>query len=113
MSRDVLFLLPRAFEKDGRQKFCPPCALIEGFLSWHPDVAERLDVRRVDFPRPRTPVVERLGEGRQNCPVLILAEDAPDGPGVQVTETGVRYVDDGAPIARYLAERYGKASPLP
>ena len=65
MERDVLFLLRPDFRDaaQGEQPFfCPDSALVEGLLSFYPQLRQRLDVRYVDFPRPRPAIVALLGE---------------------------------------------------
>ena len=40
-----------------------------------------LDVRYVDFPRPRMEILSLIGEANQSCPVLVIADGPP--PGVE------------------------------
>src|SRR5687767_8369656 len=69
MTRDILFLLnPRFVAETGARQFCPDTMMIEGVLACFPDLRARLDVRYVDFPKPRKPIVEILGEERQGAP---------------------------------------------
>jgi len=54
MEKSTLFLLKPGFRDDnGGPFFCPDCAAVEGFLKYAPEVEIQLDVRRIDFPRPR------------------------------------------------------------
>jgi hypothetical protein len=73
-----------------------------------------LDIVRVDYARPRRVLVERLGEGHQNAPTLILAQAAPDsGPHGEIqSANGLSFLSDARPITRWLADRYGLAAPL-
>ncbi|WP_245863776.1 DUF3088 family protein [Caulobacter mirabilis] len=116
--KDRLFLLPAtgfenpALEDDlGRGWFCPPCAMVEGFLAAFPHVREQLEVAYVPFPRPRRPVVDLVGEAHQGLPLLILAEPA-EGEGIE-TAGGLTFISDEKAILRYLGRRYGAAQPLP
>jgi len=69
----ILFLLNPGFTVQGSGPFfCPECALIEGLLSYYPQLARELDVQRVDFVRPRLAVASLLGEANQACPALVF-----------------------------------------
>jgi hypothetical protein len=73
-----LFLLKADFKDesrgDGKRYFCPDCVLIEGLLSYYPRLAKELEVKYVNFARPRQVLVDLLGEGNQSCPVLVLED---------------------------------------
>lgn len=114
MAKDTLYLLKPNFEKDGAQRFCPDCAMMEGYLATYPALREALEIVYVDYARPRTVLVERLGEDHQNAPTLILAQAAPDaGPHGEVQSAkGLSFLTDARPITRWLADRHGLASPL-
>lgn len=72
MIRDTIFLLKRSFSSEaGTAQFCPDCMLIEGVLAAHGDRMGSVKVVHVDFPRPRTGLVEIVGEDRQGCPCLV------------------------------------------
>lgn len=78
MTPPILFLLPPGFEDPAYgegQFFCPDCLMMEGWLAVNPEAAAQLDVRRVEFPRPRTAIIELIGEERQACPVLIISPE--------------------------------------
>jgi hypothetical protein len=95
-----LFLLKMPFE-DGPDQlwFCTHCALIEGALKVNPHWEEKVDVRRIDFPKPRTELVQILGEDKQWLPVLVLPNK----------ET----ITDPVGITNYLANNLGGAAPHP
>jgi hypothetical protein len=114
MARDTLYLLNPVFEKDGQIRFCPDCAMMEGYLATYPQLREALDFVYVDYARPRADLVERLGEGHQNAPTLVLAEATPDaGPHGEIqSANGHSFLTDARPITRWLAERHGLAAPL-
>ena len=42
-------------------------------LASFPDLAGNLDVERVEWPRPRHPVIAAVGEANQSLPLLVLA----------------------------------------
>ncbi len=73
---EKLFLLKADFldltRGDGKRYFCPDCALIEGLLSYYPRLTSELEVKYVNFARPRQVLVDLIGEENQSCPVLVL-----------------------------------------
>ena len=112
MTRDTLFLLPPGFLDNGRREFCPECAEIWGFLHYFPAIRETLDIRYEEIAHPRAGLVALLGEGRWNCPTLVLAPDAPymDHQDVKISN-GRSYLGSARAIARYYALRFG--TPVP
>ncbi len=107
--KDKLFLLKPDFidpQFPGRRFYCWHCALIEGVLSAFPDLAERLEVERVAWPRPRKAVISVLGEENQSLPLLVLAE----GESSRF-QTGIfgklAFIDDRDKILAALSERHG------
>lgn len=110
MSRDTLFLLPPGFADRGERQYCPECAEVWGYLAYYPAIRETLDIVYQPVAHPRSGLVARLGEGRWNCPTLVLRADAPDGPGVQTTG-GARYIDSARDMARYWSSLFGTALP--
>ena len=110
MTRDTLFLLPPGFKDRGERQFCPECAEIWGVLAYYPAIRETLDIVYQPVTHPRPALVDRLGEGRWNCPTLILAPESPDAPDQGVSQ-GHRHLGSARGIARYWAERFGTARP--
>lgn len=115
MIRDKLILLDVGFsdpEFPKQRFYCWHCVLMEGLLSCYPEMAKSLDVQRISWTRPRQALVDLIGPGSQSVPVLILADDAPDG-----LETGSfrgrRYVNDKDAILLALSVRYGIDDPHP
>lgn len=110
--RDTLFLLPPGFLDHGRREFCPECAEIWGFLHYFPAIRETLDVRYEEIAHPRAGLLALLGEGRWNCPTLVLAPDAPhqDFQGIDRVN-GRAFIGNARDIARYYALRFG--TPVP
>ena len=110
MAKDILFLLkPFRNPKAGPDVyFCTECASLEGLLSYHPELKNTVEARRIVFEKPRQEVVDLLGEALQSSPVLVLAEDSKTkAPDIQVSpKTGRRYVAGFRPIADYLAAAY-------
>ena len=103
---DQLFLLKPFFAdaSAGQGLFhCPGSCRVEGLLSFYPFLRARMQVHYLDFPKPRTPLPDLLGPDHQSCPVLVLGDEAKDGPGVSRSPTGRRFVADSDAIAKYLA----------
>lgn len=111
-ARSILFLLAPGFDDGGRREFCPECAEMWGFLHYFPAIREALDIRYEGLAHPRAGLVALLGEGRWNCPTLILDATAPslDHPSVRVAN-GRAYIDSARGIARYYASLWG--TPVP
>ncbi|TYC63677.1 DUF3088 domain-containing protein [Rhodobacterales bacterium] len=99
---DRLYLLEPGFEDPaypGKTFYCWHCALMEGILASFPDLAARLDVRRIAWARPRRELVELLGEDNQSLPVLVLSEGG--------------LINDKDAILAALTERHGFPHPHP
>ncbi len=99
---DQLFLLKLGFKDPaypGKTFYCWHCALMEGVLSSFPELAGRLEVQRISWPRPRQELVDLLGEAHQSLPVLVLAEGG--------------FIDDKDAILAALTERHGFPHPHP
>jgi hypothetical protein len=81
--RPVLFLLEPDFPDPAIGEgpwYCPHCAQVEGLLAMYPQLRARLDIRRVDFAKPRSAIVEFLGPEVQSCPMLVLPLGTPTPP---------------------------------
>ena len=114
MERDVLFVFKPGFTDRGVTWFCPYSAQVVGFLSYYPEVRATLDVREVDFTRPRQPLVELVGEEHQAPPLLVLATAAEPEPVSRVTigrANGRALVEKTIEILRYLAATRGVPGP--
>ncbi|MEM8651193.1 MAG: DUF3088 domain-containing protein [Pseudomonadota bacterium] len=115
MERDKLIILKPDFQDPAypdQTFYCWHCALMEGLLSCYSDMANKLDVQRISWPKPRQELIDLVGPENQSVPILILADDAPAG-----LETGSfngrRFVDEKDAILRALSIRYGIADPHP
>jgi hypothetical protein len=93
MRKPILFLI-RPDTHPGRPQgwFCPDCAIVEGMLGYYPQLRAALDIRQVDFPRPRAAIVEMVGETFQDCPCLLLDPSA--GPPESPVVNGWRVVTE-------------------
>lgn len=115
MRRDKLFLLRPGFEDPaypGQQFYCWHCALIEGVLASFPELANRLDVERVAWPRPRNSVIAVVGKENQSVPLLILAEGQTSPYQTGLFE-GRAFISDKDNILTALSERHGFPNPHP
>lgn len=112
--RDTVFLFKPGFTDQREHWFCPYSAQVVGFLHYFPEARVTLDVREIDFPKPRTEVVELVGEDFQSLPVLVLAPGASVPGELQeevVTSKGHRVISDTKAILRYLAITRGLPQP--
>ncbi len=112
MEKDTLFLL-RPVDSPDDAYYCPDCAFIEGVLAYYPFLRNLLDIRYVDFPRPRPAIVAEIGDEHQDSPVLIISEDRTI-PNLKVEikmARGRYFINDPRGIAAYLAEMYGVGRP--
>ncbi|MEY9179924.1 hypothetical protein ABIG06_001843 [Bradyrhizobium sp. USDA 326] len=115
MTRDRLFLLRPGFEDPtfpGRRFYCWHCALIEGVLASFPALAEKLDVERIPWPRPRQAVIALVGEENQSLPLLVLATGA-TSPHQTGSDHGRAFIADKDAILAALSERHGFPDPHP
>lgn len=110
VKRPILFLLPPDFldPEEGEGPYvCPHCMAVEGLLSVYPVLRRSLDVRYVPFIRPRTEIIELLGEAHQSCPVLVLPVGAVSSVAAQESVAGRLVFKGEHAIAEALAEAYG------
>lgn len=112
--KDQLYLLRPGFMNAGiGPLYCSDSAPVEGVLSFFPDLRKSIDVHYIEFPRPRSVLVEALGEERQSVPVLILApgralrKDMPEAK----TARGRSFFNDERSIRQYLSLQYGLPTP--
>lgn len=114
-NRDRLFLLRPGFADPafpGKIFYCWHCALMEGILASFPDLAARLDVERIAWPRPRHDVIALAGEENQSLPLLVLA-DGETSPHQTGTHEGRAFISDKDAILAALSERHGFPLPHP
>lgn len=110
MKKPILFLI-RANSRADRPEgwYCPDCALVEGVLNYYPQLRTAIDVRHVDFARPRSVIVDEIGEAYQDCPCLLLdpgigPSDLPLVNGWRVVSENTKRLLDTLPL---LAEGVG------
>lgn len=113
MNQDTLYLIRHDFLDNGKAYYCPGCAEVLGLLEFYPALKQRLEIRRVDFARPRPELVALLGEENQSCPVLVLAAEPVNPPAhLKIRHANGRaFVADAREIGEYLAHVHGIGLP--
>jgi Protein of unknown function (DUF3088) len=107
--KDELYLLSPGFYNAGMGPlYCGDSLPVEGMLSFFPQLRSLLDVHYLDFPRPRAPLVNSLGEAHQAIPVLILADEREiaDEELTPLEANGKRFFADERSIRRYLSAQH-------
>lgn len=102
--KPILFLLEPAFEDGqlpGQRFFCRHSLLLEGALSAIEGLSEKLDVRRIGFPRPRREVIAEIGEHDQSLPKLVLPQGVHSDHASGVHDAR-QYVSGAEPILATL-----------
>ncbi|KAB7615406.1 DUF3088 domain-containing protein [Amylibacter sp. SFDW26] len=107
----ILYLLKTSFTDEayeGEQFFCPYCIHVEGVLSAFPVIRETIDVRYVDFAKPRGALPDFAGDTNQSCPQLILpnGDDAYSGKYSVDGENGTKRIDNTIAILDYLSDSF-------
>lgn len=113
--RNRLYLIRPGFQHESRGPFyCPGCVELIGLLESYPALKARVDVRFVDFPRPRAELVALLGEANQSCPVMILADDStpPSSCDFVRQANGFSFIEGPREIGTYLARLHGTGLPF-
>jgi hypothetical protein len=115
MGKHILILLNFWHEEDGAGPYyCPDCATVEGFLSYSPEIRENIDIRRVDFQKPRKEIVDLIGPLNQNSPVLILDEESNIPSNAKTSlETGKAFFSDVFEICNFLGQEFDCVRPHP
>lgn len=85
---------------------------MEGLIASFPDMASKLDVLRIAWPRPRDTLTKILGPNNQSLPVLILADSPPEGI-LAKTYNGISFINEKDTILQALSLIYGIPAPHP
>jgi hypothetical protein len=107
--KDQLYLLRPGFMNAGMGPlYCSDSAPVEGVLSFFPQLRDLLDIHYLEFPRPRAPLVEALGEQNQSLPVLILAPNRKlKDKDLEPTQANDKvFFTDESSIRHYLSTQY-------
>ena len=116
---DKLFLLNPNFTDESIGKpdqlfFFPHNAMMEGILQYFPTLKDQLDITYLNFPRPRKPLIELLGEKHQGTPVLIIDRENVDLSNLNVQETNGRFFIHGTKsIVAHFSRVFGISIPHP
>ena len=113
---DTLFLVKPGFQDPafpGKDFYCWHCALIEGVLASFPELAAKLVVKRVDWPRPRTEVIEAAGAEHQSLPLLLLDTDSQPAGDAGQPAAQLSFIADKDAILKALSDRHGFPHPHP
>ena len=113
--KDRLYLLKPDFVTDGAKQFCSECAMVEGMLSFYPQLRQAVDVKYVGFAKPRPEIVSELGPEHQSSPCLVVADPqraAQLAPHVKLqSSNGKAFVNDPHLVCDYLAHTLGTGRP--
>jgi hypothetical protein len=102
--KDKLFVLRPGFDDKGVSYFCPFSAQVIGFLDYYPQVRDSVELIELEFPKPRKPLVELIGEEHQSAPMLVLTGEPVSVPDVKISEANShKFVEKTIEILRYLA----------
>jgi hypothetical protein len=102
MTDRLLLLNPGWTDDQGGPWYCPPGAIVEGVLAFHPFLRDRLEITYLDHPRPRPPVIELVGEDHQSCPILVL-DGTFDWPEAQTSAATGRRLRQEEAIIPFVA----------
>jgi Protein of unknown function (DUF3088) len=114
MNRDRLYLLkPDFVDNSNGPYFCSGCAQMLGLLEFYPALKPQIEVRWLDFARPRPELIDLLGQENQSCPVLALKESPKGLPSNLAVHQakGCSFVEGADEIATYLAHVHGIGIP--
>jgi hypothetical protein len=109
--KDTLFILAAPFQDGGFEWYCNDCAALEAALVVNPHWNDKVDVRRIAYPRPRKEIVALVGPDWQGCPMLVMDRERAPGDAIVVGDFAI--LQDVRAIGRALASRHGGAGPHP
>jgi len=118
-TNDRLFLLnpgfkDARFEPQNQLYYCPFNAMMEGILTYYPDLKQKIEIYHVDFSRPRKMIIEILGEENQGLPLLIIGRRDVDLSSIKtVNYQGNIFIRGTDDITKYLALAYQIPLPHP
>lgn len=109
MTHVILYLYKRDFlDYGGQHYFCPFCLRVEGLMAMFPEIRHNVDVRYVDFEKPRGELPNLVGEQQQSCPHLLLpgGDDDISGKYSTTSTTGMLHIDKTDHIIDYFIKRF-------
>ena len=90
----LLYLFKRDFVDAGKRYFCPHCLRVEGLMALFPEIRHAIEVRYVDFTKPRGQLAEWVGD------------DSLSAACSQRAPTGTVHINRTNDILSYLIERF-------
>lgn len=115
VDRDTLILIKPDFLDPAfpdTRFYCWHCALLEGVLVSFPALLTRLNIVRIEWPKPRQEVIQLIGEENQSLPVLVFADDASEQAGARYSR-GRKFVAGKDDILKALSSRHSIPAPHP
>jgi hypothetical protein len=109
--KDRLYILAAPFLDGGFEWYCNDCATLEGAMLVNTHWKDRIDVRRVAYPRPRQELIDLIGPEFQGLPMLVMDKDRAPGDAIIVGDFAI--LQDVRAIGRALTSRHGGAGPHP
>jgi hypothetical protein len=112
-----LFLLKPDFRdeksgENGQLYFCPPCAAINGYLAYYPQVKKDIELFYVDFKRPRQEIISLIGADNQSCPVLIAdLQEKNIKPELFSSSGELYFINNPDLILTFLSHRFKTGAP--
>lgn len=102
-----MYLLKPDFLEGNATFFCGECAMVEGMLSFYPQLRKELDIHYVGYARPRPAIVAELGPEHQSSPCLVVADPARAArvaPNAKLQHAnGKAFLNDPYAVCDYLA----------
>lgn len=115
-----LFLLKPDFtdikiDNEGKLYYCPQCAMIAGIIKYYPQLETLIEIKYVDFKRPRKAIIELIGEDNQSCPTLIIENNQEENVDLSYFNLfgDKLFINSTDSILKYLSEKYGIGNPHP
>jgi len=110
MKKPQLFLLKPAYG-EATDQFCPECALVMGYFFYQPQMRKYVDIKLIEFDKPRRDLVKLLGEDLQSSPALVFSEGERPQDTTFSEYTNRAFINDGRSICRWLGLTYGGLTP--
>jgi hypothetical protein len=105
--KDKLFIMKPGFVNAGLGPYyCGDSVSVEGLLGFFPHLRDEVDVVYIDFPRPRSAIVDLIGEDNQSVPVLVIAPSQEPSDEKLQTANGLSFISDERAIRDYLSTKF-------
>ena len=110
-NKPVLYLFKTNFT-DSKHKdklfFCPYCTQVEGMMSLFPIIRQEIEIRYVNFEKPRGALNTLCGEANQSCPQLVFinSDDEISSAYSVAGIAKVKRIDQTLNILDYFSEKF-------